>query len=248
MKNFDLIDRYFDNSLTPKEQLLFNDLLQNDLDFKNEFIFRKDLKKVIAANQQEDLKSSLGQFEKKIQQSSKFMILPKKWFVAASIAIIVSLGGYSIKTHYYPSNQAIFKTYFQSGRNTIQPIVRGESLNTIEYRAFVAYEAHNYHKAINLFNSVKNHDEAYINFYKGLSYLELGKLREAIDILLPIANANYLEGKSAHFNDKAMWYLALAYLKNNDKEKAGSVLFLITKKPEGTFKKEEAQELFEVLK
>ena len=47
MKNFELIDLYFDNSLSPKEQLLFNDLLQNDLDFKNEFVFRKDLKKVI---------------------------------------------------------------------------------------------------------------------------------------------------------------------------------------------------------
>ena len=75
MKNFELIDLYFDNSLSPKEQLLFNDLLQNDLDFKNEFIFRKDLKKVIAVSQQEDLKASLGQFENKIQQNSIVMIL-----------------------------------------------------------------------------------------------------------------------------------------------------------------------------
>lgn len=248
MKNFDLIDRYFDNSLTPKEQLLFNDLLQNDSDFKNEFVFRKDLKKVIALNQQEDLKSTLGQFEKEIQQSSKFMILPKKWFVASSIVLVASLGAYSIKSYYYPSNEAVFETYFQPCRNTIQPVVRGESPNTIEYSAFVAYEAHNYHKAINLFNSVKNPDEAYINFYKGLCYLELDKTREAIDILLPIAKSTHLEGKSADFNDKAMWYLALAYLKNNDKEKSKSELFLITQKPKGTFKKEEAQELLAYLK
>jgi len=248
MKNFDLIDRYFDSSLTPKEQLLFNDLLQNDLDFKNEFVFRKDLKKVIAVNQQEVLKSTLGQFEEKIQQSSKFMILPKKWFVAASIVLVASLGAYSIKSIYYPSDQAVFETFYQPYRNTIQPTVRGESPNTIEYRAFVAYEAHNYHKAINLFNSVKNPDEAYINFYKGLSYLELDKSKEAIELLLPIAKANGLEGKSANFNDKARWYLALAYLKNNDKEKSKSELFLIMQKPKGTFKKEEAQELLAYLK
>jgi len=248
MKNFDLIDRYFDSSLTPKEQLLFNDLLQNDLDFKNEFVFRKDLKKVIAVNQQEVLKSTLGQFEEKIQQSSKFMILPKKWFVAASIILVASLGAYSIKSIYYPSNQAVFETFYQPCRNTIQPTVRGDNPNTIEYRAFVAYEAHNYHKAINLFNSVKNADEAYINFYKGLSYLELDKIKEAIEILLPIAKANGLEGKSANFNDKAAWYLALAYLKNNDKEKSKSELSLITQKPKGTYKKEEAQELLGHLK
>ena len=47
MKNHDLIDRYFENSLSPKEQKLFNDLLQNNLEFSNEFLFQKDLKKVI---------------------------------------------------------------------------------------------------------------------------------------------------------------------------------------------------------
>ena len=35
MENHDLIDRYFENSLSPKEQKLFNDLLQNDSEFKD---------------------------------------------------------------------------------------------------------------------------------------------------------------------------------------------------------------------
>ncbi len=44
MKNLELIDKYFSNSLSQKEQLLFNQLLQNDKDFKSEFLFQKDLK------------------------------------------------------------------------------------------------------------------------------------------------------------------------------------------------------------
>ena len=34
MKNLELIDKYFSNSLSPKEQKLFNELLQNDQNFK----------------------------------------------------------------------------------------------------------------------------------------------------------------------------------------------------------------------
>lgn len=248
MKNFDLIDRYFENSLSPKEQLLFNDLLQNDQEFKNEFVFRKDLKKVIAASQQEDLKSTLGQFEDKIHKSSRLMFLPKKWLVAASIMILASVGIYSVKSSYFPSNEVIYQSYFTSCRNTIQPVVRGENPNTIEYRAFVAYEAHNYHKAINLFNSVADPDAAYINFYKGLSYLEVNKSTKAIQLLLPISKATNLQGKSANFSEKANWYLALAYLKNEDNEKAIQELSYIIDQPSGTFKKEEAQEVLNYLK
>ncbi len=248
MKNFELIDRYFDNTLSPKEQLLFNDLLQNDLDFKNEFIFRKDLKKVIAVSQQEDLKTSLGKFEDKIQQNSKLMMLPKKWLVAASVFILATIGLYSVKTEYFPSNEAIYETYFQSCRNTIQPVVRGENPNTIEYRAFVAYEAHDYYKAINLFNSVADPEASYINFYKGLSYMEINKLNRAIELLYPITQAENLKGKSANFDEKAKWYLALAFIKNNENKKAIEELSLISNQPSGTYKKEEALEVLTFLK
>lgn len=77
MENHDLIDRYFENSLSPKEQQLFNDLLQNDSNFKDEFIFQKDLKQVIAVSQQEELKSRLSHIEDNVQKSSRFMIIPK---------------------------------------------------------------------------------------------------------------------------------------------------------------------------
>lgn len=248
MNNFDLIDRYFENSLSPKEQLLFNDLLQNDQEFKNEFVFRKDLKKVIAASQQEDLKSTLGQFENKIHKNSRLMFLPKKWLVAASIMILASVGIYSVKSTYFPTNEAIYQSYFTSCRNTIQPVVRGENPNTIEYRAFVAYEAHDYYKAINLFNSVADPNAAYINFYKGLSYLEINKSSRAIELLLPISKATNLQGKSANFSEKANWYLALAYIKNKDDEKAIKQLSYIINQPADTYKKEEAQEVLNYLK
>ena len=174
-------------------------------------------------------------------------MLPKKWLVAASVFILATIGLYSVKTEYFPSNEVIYETYFQSCRNTIQPVVRGENPNTIEYRAFVAYEAHDYYKAINLFNSVADPEAPYINFYKGLSYMEINKLNRAIALLYPITKAKNLKGKSANFDEKAKWYLALAYIKNNENKKAIEELSLIGNQPPDTYKKEEALEVLAFL-
>ena len=42
-----LLYNYFANQLTEDEQLLFDELLKNDMDFKAQFEFEKDLKRVI---------------------------------------------------------------------------------------------------------------------------------------------------------------------------------------------------------
>jgi len=247
MKNHDLIDRYFNNSLGPKEQKLFNDLLQNDSNFKDEFIFQKDLRQVIKVSQQEELKSTLSQIEEKARLKSNFMRIPKKWMVAASFLLITALGVWGVKSLYYPSNEAIYETYFQIDRNTVQPVVRGENLKTIEYRAFVAYESQDFYKAINLFNSVKNPDETYILYYKGLCFLALEKTDEAISILNQVALGKNTDDQSVNFKEKANWYIALAHLKNNENKKAISKLSLIQNNPSSKYKKQEAQEVLNFL-
>ena len=247
MENHDLIDRYFEKSLRPKEQKIFNELLQNDLNFKNEFLFQKNLKQVIAANQKEELKSVLSNIEERAKKDSLFASVPKKWLVAASVMIIMGVTTLMLQKTYYPSNEAIYAEYFKADRNTIQPVVRGESLNTIEYRAFVAYEAGAYYKAINLFNSVKNPDATYILYYKGLCYLAVGKSYKAIELLSHVSNEVKTEGTSAELNAKSKWFLALAYLQNNENEKAISQLNLTANNPVSTFKKQEANEILEYL-
>lgn len=247
MKNHDLIDRYFNNSLRPREQKLFNDLLQKDSNFKDEFIFQKDLRQVIKVSQEEELKSTLSQIEEKSPLNSTFLRIPKKWMVAASFLLITALGVWGVKSLYYPSNEAIYETYFQMDRNTIQPVVRGESLKTIEYRAFVAYEEQDFYKAINLFNSVKNPDETYIIYYKGLCFLALDKTDEAISLLNQVTLNKDADDQSEMFKEKANWYIALAHIKNNENKKAISRLSLIENNS-SSFKKEEAQEVLNFLK
>lgn len=231
MKNIELLDKYFGNSLSPKEQLLFNELLQNDESFKTEFLFQKDLKKAISLNKQEILKKTLQNFEKDIKPKPPIFFLTKKWLVAASIVLFVGLSSALIKISFYPSTERLYSQNFEPYRNIVQPIVRGEISNSIEYSAFLAYENQDYHKAINLFNSIDNQNSAYVPFYKAMCYLSLNKTNEAIDLLESLISNSYLENPDKKLSFKAEWYLGLAYLKSGNKEKAISQFLIVIGQP-----------------
>lgn len=246
MKNFDLIDRYFENILTPKEQLQLSTLLEEDPEFKKEFEFQKDLKLAIAASQREDLRATLQQLEKKAG-SKRLLPLPRKWLVAASFVLLTALGFWSVQNRFFPSNEALYREHFEPLRNKVMPITRGSYVQTIAYRAFAAYESAEYHKAISLFSSVKDPKQDHILFYKAMCYLSLDKNEEAIDILLPLATNNRSEGAAGDYSEEARWYLALAYLHQGEEQKAVSQFSLIAEKGEGVFKNEEAKEILRYL-
>ena len=107
MKNLDLIEGYFENSLNAKQRIEFNELIQTDEEFKKEFLFQKDLKRVIRQHQNEELKETLVQFESKLKRNFQFGMLPSKWLVAASLTLILSFGSWAVKNYVFPSNERI---------------------------------------------------------------------------------------------------------------------------------------------
>ena len=242
MKNFDLIDRYFENILTPKEQLQFNNLLERDPEFKEEFEFQKDLKTAIAASQRDDLRATLQELEKKAG-SKRFLPPPKKWLVAASLFLLVALGFWSVQNRFFPSNQALYVAHFEPYRNKVMPITRGSEVQSIAYKAFAAYESAEYHKAINLFSSVKDPKQDHILFYKAMCYLSLDKNEEAIEILTGLSAVPGTGDAGSDFSQQARWYLALAYLNQGEEKKAMSQFSLIAEQEQAVFKKEEAKEI-----
>ena len=247
MENHDLIDKYFENSLSPKDQKLFNELLQSDSKFREEFEFQKDLKQVIEVSQKEELKKTVAKIEELSQQGDKLLMVPKKWLVAASFLLITGLATWGVKSTYFPSNDALYEEYFQPERNTVQPVVRGESLNTISYKAFVAYESKDYYKAINLFNSVEDPEDSQILFYKGMCFLAVDKMENAIELLKQVKSQSLFSGDSETLHEKATWFLALAYVKNNEKTLAIEQLNEIVEKETSGFKKKEAEEVLNYL-
>lgn len=246
MNKIDLINKYFSNSLNPKEQLKFNELLRSDEKFKKEFDFQKDLQKVIYRNQRSDLKKVLQNFEQD-KPVGKLFNLSKKWLVAASILFIVGLGFIFLKSNYYPSQDKLFVQNYQPYRNIVQPVARGDHSKTIEYSAFVAYENGDYHKAINLFNSVPNSNSEYIQFYKSMCYMSLNRSSDAIILLKQITDSDDNFNSENNFKELSNWYLALAYLNIGEIERANEQFSIIANDKDDVYKKEEAGNIFKYL-
>ena len=205
-----LLERYFENQLSQEEALLFQNYLDTDASFAEEFAFQKNVKQAITLNERAELKQKLQSFEK--PKAKPFKI----WYAAASVVLLCGLG------YYFTQNAAtsVYDEFYQTYPNVVAPTVRGENSEDIKSEAFYEYDNGNYEKSLVLFSKIYETDkDDYALFYKALSQMELQKTTEAIATF-----KQFDLGKNNAFTPFVKWYLALAYLKENQKEQAMPLL------------------------
>lgn len=237
-----LLYNYFSNQLTAEQERAFNDLLDTDPDFKAQFIFEKDLQLAIRKKEKQDLKAKLQGFERELHErssvtSSKSRFRP--WSIAASVAMLLAVGWFGYNAFSGMSNQDLYNAHFEPYPNTVYTITRSDGNQSLERKAFVAYESQDYEGAARLFLEA-GETIAHGNFYLAQVLLQLNRNEEAIELLAQ----SILEDST--FEAEANWYLALAYLKENNTESAKEVLE--RQVSEYDFKKAKALELLESLK
>jgi tetratricopeptide (TPR) repeat protein len=212
MNTENLINDYFEKSLSPEDQIQFDLLMQSDADFAQEVHFQKNLKKAIALEERATLKAKLQSFETATELPKSKVKPIRVWYAAASIILICGLGIYFTQN----STTSIYNKYYQTYPNVVAPTVRGENSANIQSEAFFEYDNGNYQKAEELFTRIYNSEKVdYALFYKALALLELDKTSDAITTfkLFDLTKNN-------SFTPFVKWYLALAYLKENQKENA----------------------------
>lgn len=237
-----LLNNYFSNQLTAEQERTFNDLLDTDTEFKAQFMFEKDLQRAIRKKENQDLKVKLKGIEKEIQTTaspSQAKSRFRPWSIAASITIFLTLGWLTYYSLSGISNQDLYNAHFEPYPNTVYSITRSDGSESVEREAFVAYESQDYERAAELF---LNAGEAITHgdFYLAQVLLQLNRNEEAIELFAK----SMLEDSS--FEAEANWYLALAYLKENNIESAKEVLE--RQVSQYNFKKAKASELLESLK
>lgn len=213
-----LLYNYFSNHLSEDEKQVFDNLLETDDEFRAQFNFERDLKRVIKDDKNQDLKMKLFEFEKEIENqipvknsTNRF----RQWSIAASIVVLFGLGIFGYNTFFGKEYGDLYNTYFQEYPNTVFEITRGESVESLEREAFTAYELKDYMTAIENFDRISEPDKKnYLDFYIGLSYLNLNQLNKAETFLSKTIAEN------TDFMAEAHWYLAMTYLKMEEKQKA----------------------------
>ena len=234
----DLIDKYFENTLSDTEKLDFEENLRTEPIFKEAFEFQKSMRAAIHLKERRELKGLLKDIDSRNRSRMTTTKGGKYWYYAAAAAVI----GF-IAIFFYNQQQgtdaALYMAYHEVYPNVVAPNVRGENAEDLKSKALLAYESEDYQKALTLFSQIK--DDEYPVFYTALCYLELDLPAKTVEIL---ATARFSDSPYP-FETYRKWYLALAYLKLENSKAAKEQLQILTKTPNIQARK--AAELLEKL-
>ena len=159
---------------------------------------------------------------------------------ATSIILLLGLS-YFLTLEKKASTQELFASYFEPYKNVIQPMQRNSDQQNEKAIAFMAYDQGEYEKAVLLFSKLyTTTNEPYYLFYKANALLKLERANEAVPLLLEHLKTNDT------LTEKSHWYLAMAYLKLDDK--ANAKLSLEKVLTEGKYKTKEAKKLLKQFK
>src|SRR3546814_327297 len=202
----------FRSKATDEELEEIKRLMEEDAVFKEEITFQLALRQAVKKEESLALKLRLQQLEKReIKQRKNIQILRK---IAA--VLVVGLGVFWFFNR--PSDYGkIYAANFEPYPNIVAPTVR--NLNTSESsikKAFRHYDERDYAKAAAAFKELYSEDKiGYANFYYGISLMADNQVEKAVEAL---ANPNWEIPEK--YQNQTDWYLALAYLKTENKEKA----------------------------
>ena len=204
-----MINGYFEGSLSESQLEKFNNLLKGDDDFASAFEFEKELQTSLKKDERKEIKALLSSLNDSEQKNHGKVISLRPWLAAASIALVVGIGSWLFFFNSTPINsQRLYLDNFLPYENVVHPIERGNQLEDLLSRAFMAYEEENYDKALHLFKELnRKQNDDYIDFYEAIVLMQLNRHEESIPIL-----ESYIEN-NGELRDRARWYLALSYLK-----------------------------------
>jgi len=239
-----LLLKYFAGSLNTEEKKVFQSLMENDTEFQLQVALEEDVQRVVQHSERSALKLKLKEFETQLPKEGLKTVsktTTNYLKIAASFAILIAATWFIYQWSASPNLNDLYAANYEKFPNTVYTITRSDTLdNSLERKAFEAYEGGNIEAAITYFEeliAVSNLD--YIPFYLGQSYLQGGKTEKALLQFESIVK------HGTDFKSEALWYVSLAYLKLENQVKAKRHLELLVL--EGNYKKELAQELIKTL-
>lgn len=240
MNKSELIDKYLNQQLSPEELQLWDKLIQEDQDFREEALFHLELRRGIKRVVRQSLKERLQQLEAS-KMAKKRNSVRKLWPLLGRIAAVLVLGfGVFYLTQRGLSDETLYASYFHAYPNIVAPIVRDvEEEDVMAKQAFELYESKHYEEAALAFEDLyKTQQAPYAPFYQALSRMALGDTEQAIAIL---EDPVWVIPERLQIPQN--WYLALAYLKQGDHDHATKYLQSVW--DAGGFQAAEAREILE---
>jgi tetratricopeptide (TPR) repeat protein len=227
----DNIDNYLTGNVSEPERTAFEQRLQTDESLRAVVEEQTLLREGIARASRKEILQSLRELEASLPaaEAPAIPLWRNAWLQVAAGVSLLTVCAYLL----WPTAQepaTLFADYFEPYPNVIMPTVRGavENDSTVKAQAFRAYDRQEYTKAIELFETL-NLQDATALLYLGNSYLASGQPEKALPLLEKVLN-NY-----DVFHEQAEWYIAISYLKLEERDKAKEALRKVVVR-EGSYK------------
>lgn len=240
-KNKHLISKYLDGELNPLEARSFEEALSQDHELQEELDLYRDVDEALADTEVLELRAQLDEIHEelspqieKISRKSSRRVL--RYAVAASVAVVISLGTYSLFFKKVNDNKIVSQFYKPYDVTLVNRSANSELTNILG-DALYQYDNGNYREAITLFEEILDSDPEMMasHLYSGISFFELKEYVKAGNSFHKVIDHNdnlYIE--------QAEWYLGMVYMLTDQKEKARQQ-FRDIKKSEGYYSDEAAK-------
>ena len=248
MKTIDFsyfIERYNAGDMSDSEKQWFLKELDGNEKLRNEVNLRKRTDEVLESQNIISLRGKLSGIEKRREANIPVRNSKKPAYLnyAAVIAVLVLIGSITMFSGKTLSSDKIMNRYYKvyeppTGQRSVQSGTNADFTLALEL-----YNTHDYEKAAILFNKVveSNPKDMQSTLLNGIANFENNKYPEA-----KRSFGNVINDNNNLYIDQAQWYLALCYVKTDEREKAIQQLEIIKK--EGGIYRNDAKKIIRKLK
>ncbi len=220
---FEKIELYLHNQLEGEELRRFEEQLKNDEELQQQVLLYKTIdsemrQKTAGSDEEEKLKKTLSDLHRKYfnrDDTTKVVAIQKRrrWLFAAAAVLLLLIAG----AYWYffadttKDNETLYTQYAVYEPLSSQRGSKDSSL--MLQNAIAAYNNKQFNEALTSLTAHLHTDssDAELMLAKSICLTETGHYEEAI------AGFDRLAEKNEIFKYQALWYKALAYLKQNDK-------------------------------
>ena len=218
------IEQFINGELKGEALSNFQSELEKNPELKTEYELRVEIDNAIKEKDILDLKNQLSDIHKKHQKGqTKIIWLQKRTFykIAAAIIVFAIVGSTIILNQLMQSDspEMLYKQNYESYDGFTNRAADGE-FDKIWIDAFMKYENKDFKGALIGFEKIlsTNKMNITVNFYSGISNMELETFNKAVNHFGVIINHN-----DNLFIEQSNWYLGLCYLRLNKKAEAISI-------------------------
>jgi hypothetical protein len=222
----ELIEKYYNETLTEEELVFFNEQLAKDSKFSEEVKQLKFIFKGLDRARSNQLKEEFEEIERSIKKSipkpRSFQALLNKYSVTALVSLIL-VAGFCVTTILNSSieHQLLYVDHFRPYPNVIAPTTRSANpQNSAIYSAMSQYDSMHFSAAVLAFDVLLKETTAMeneIQFYKAVALMSDGLHEEAKSLFMQM-------DESGSFKNQRKWYLALTLLQLNELDEAEVLL------------------------